>query len=264
MTFVPASDRFRFPVISENFQRMIEKRLRAYFVDSSLIDEEQEGFQPKHSTTSSLYRMHRLFEDVKKYNFPSARFNIDLEKAFDSICIDVLFFKLRKSGVSGKKYDILKTFLKQREAYIVVNNIATDKFHNPVGLPQGSVLSPISFIFYLSDFLSEVSTKFKFADDSSALVSAPTTQELSLALNQISDCIHKWCKNWRMMVNGLKTEILLFNCDESDLDCITLNSQQCCVKTVTKSLGLVIDNNLQYKEHTSKAISKARQSWSFI
>ena len=136
MTFVPASDRFRFPVISENFQRMIEKRLRAYFADSSLIDEEQEGFQPKHSTTSSLYRMHRLFEDVKKYNFPSARFNIDLEKAFDSIWIDVLFFKLRKSGVSGKKYDILKTFLKQREAYIVVNNIATDKFHNPVGSPK--------------------------------------------------------------------------------------------------------------------------------
>ena len=70
-------------------------------------------------------------------------------------------------------------------------------------------------------------------------------------------------KNWRM-VNGLKTEILSFNCDESDLGCITLNSQQCCVKTVTKSLGLLIDNNLQYKEHTSKANSKARQSWAFI
>ena len=250
--------------IGKLFQRMIDKRLRAYFADSSLIDEEQEGFQPKHSTTRSLYRMHRLLEDAKKSKLPSALFNIDLEKAFDSIWIDGLLFKLRKSGVCGKMYDILKTFLKQREAYIVVNNIATDKFHIPVGLPQGSVLSPILFIFYLSDFLSEVSTKFKFADDSSALVSAPTTQALSLALNQICDYIHKWCKNWRMMVNGLKTEILLFNCNESDLGCIILNSQQCCVKTVTKSLGLFIDNNLQYKEHTSKAISKARKSWAFI
>ena len=184
---------------------MIDKSLRAYFAESSLIDEEQEGFQTKHSTTRSLYRMHRLLEDVKKSKLRSALFNIDLEKAFDSNWIDGLLFKLRKSGVCGKMYDTLKTFLKQREAYIVVNNIAMDKFNIPVGLPQGSVLSPILFIFYLSDFLSEVSTKFKFADDSSALVSAPTTQELSLALNQICDYINKWWKNW-MMVNGLKTE----------------------------------------------------------
>ena len=66
------------------------------------------------------------------------------------------------------------------------------------------------------------------------------------------------------MVNGIKTEVLSFNCEESDLGCINLISQQCCVKTVTKSLRLLIDNNLQYKEHTSKAISKARQSWAFI
>ena len=185
--------------------------------------------------------MHRLLEDVKKSKLPPALFNIDLEKAFDSIWIDGLLFKLRKSGVCGKMYDTLKTILKQREASIVVNNIATDNFHIPVGLPQGSVRSPILFISYLSDFLSEVSTKFKFADDSSALVSAPTTQELSLALKQICGYIHKWCKNWRMMVNGLKTEILPFNCDESDLGCITLNSQQCCVKTVTKySLGSLL------------------------
>ena len=83
--------------IEKLFQRTIDKRLRAYFADSSLIDEEQEGFQPKHSTTRSLYRMHRLLEDVKKSKLPSALFNIDLEKGFDSIWIDGLLFKLRKS-----------------------------------------------------------------------------------------------------------------------------------------------------------------------
>ena len=76
-------------------------------------------------------------------------------------------------------YVILKTFLKQREAYIVVNNIATDKFHVPVGLPQDSVFSPILFIFYLSDFLSEVGTKFKFADESSARLSSHYTRALT-------------------------------------------------------------------------------------
>ena len=124
--------------IGKLFQRMIDKRLRTYFVDSSPIDQQQEGFQPKHSITRSLYRIHRLLEDVKKSKLPSALFNIDLEKAFDSIWIDCLLFKLRISGVCGKMSDTLKNFLKQREAYIVVNNIATDKFHIPVGLPQGT------------------------------------------------------------------------------------------------------------------------------
>ena len=73
-----------FSHIGKLFQRMIDKRLRAYFADSSLIDGEQEVFQPKHSTPRSLYRMHRLLEDVKKCKLPSALFNIDLE--FSTSC----------------------------------------------------------------------------------------------------------------------------------------------------------------------------------
>ena len=163
------------------------------------------------SQVTIYHRMHRLLEDVKKSKLPTPLFNIDLEKAFDSIRIDGLLFKLRKSGVCGKMYDILKTFLKEERHTLLLTTLLRTNSIFLLAYPKVAYYHQFLFIFYLSDFLSEVSTNFEFANDSSVLISAPTTQELSLALIQICDYIHKWCKNWRMMVNGSKTEIHLFN-----------------------------------------------------
>ena len=130
--------------------------------------------------------------------------------------------------------------------------------------PKGSVLSPLLFIFYLSDFLSEVGVKFKFADDSSAIISAFNTDTLHSALQAICHNIEFSCKKWRMVVNGSKTELLLLNCLTDNTDPIFLNGERCKTKQSTKSLGLTIDTNLTYREHTSVTASKAVTTWRLL
>ena len=80
---------------------MINRRLRNFFTACKIIEEEQEGFREKRSTVRSLYRMQLELEDVQRNKKPAALLKIDLEKAFDSVWIDGLLYKLQNSGITG-------------------------------------------------------------------------------------------------------------------------------------------------------------------
>ena len=250
--------------VGKLFERMISARLRLYFETHNILDEEQEGFRTHRSTIRSLYRMHLVLEEAKRSKNPTALLNIDLEKAFDSIWVQGLLYKLESVNVPHRLLCIISSFLSNRKGFIDINGHYTDLFDIKVGLPQGSVLSPLPFIFYLSDFLSEVDVKFKFADDSSAIISSCNTNTLHSDLQAICSNIEFWCKKWRMVVNGSKTELLLLNCLADNIEPILLNGEQCKTKQTTKSLGLTIDINLTYRENTSIASTKASISWRLL
>ena len=116
-----------------------------------------------------------VLEEAKRSKKPTALLNIDLEKAIDSIWVQGLLCKIESVNLPHKLLCIISSFLSNRKGFIGINGHYTEIFDINVGLPQGSVLSPLLFVFYLSDFLSEVEVKFKFADDSSAIISAFNT-----------------------------------------------------------------------------------------
>ena len=243
---------------------MISARLELYLETHKILDEEQEGFRTHRSTTRSLYCMHLVLEEAKRSKKPTALLNIDLEKAFDSIWVQGLFFKLEPVNLPHRLLCITSSFLSNRKRFIDINGHYTEFFDINVGLPQGSVLSPLLFIFYLSDFLSEIEVKFKFADESSAIISAFNTDTLHSALQAICHNIAFWCKKWRMVVNVSKTELLLLNCLADNTEPILFNGERCKTKQTTKPLGLTIDTNLTYREHTSITASKALTSWRLL
>ena len=205
--------------------------------------------------------MHLVLKEAKRSKKPTALLNIDLEKAFDSIWVQGLLYKLESVNFPHRMLCIISSFLSNRKGFIDVNGHYTELFDINVGLPRGSVLSPLLFVFYLSDFLSEVEVKFKFADDSSAIISAFNTDTLHSTLQAICHNIEFWCKKRRMVVNGSKTELLLLNCLADNTEPICLNGERCKTKQTTKSLGLAIDTNLTFKEQTSITASNVLTSW---
>ena len=106
-------------------------------------------------------------------------------QSFDSICVEGLLYKLESVNLPHRLLCIISSFLSNRKGFIDINGHYTELFDFNVGLPQGRVISPLLFIFYLCDFLSEVEVKFKFADDSSAIISAFNTDTLHSALQAI-------------------------------------------------------------------------------
>ena len=126
-----------------------------------------------------------MLENAKRSRLLTALLNIDLEKAFDGVWVDGHLLILLEHNISGKMYQIIKSFLKTRVASIALNGYRSSKFQIHIDVPQEIVLSPLLFIIFLNNFLSDEAQKFKFADDSSLLVIGKDPSELSAILEKL-------------------------------------------------------------------------------
>ena len=115
-------------------------------------------------------------EEVLRTKTCGALLNIDLEKASDSVWVDGLLLKFNQVGITGRMFNIIKSFLLSRESFSKVRKINAPPFKIESGLPQGSVLSPTLFISFINDFIGTLSPRFKFADDTAVLVKVRSNQ----------------------------------------------------------------------------------------
>ena len=125
-------------------------------MNTNLIDHEQEGFLPGKSTTRSLYRLMIEYEILTRDKTKAALNTLDLEKAFDSVCHNELLLQLWTAGIRGPVFKLLSKFLTCR----VVKTRLDDVTSQPKqGVPQGSVLAPLLFIFYIAHMLINTAGK---------------------------------------------------------------------------------------------------------
>ena len=167
---------------------MIEHRLRRHVDRYNFLEEHQEGFRSRRGTVRSLYRLHLEAEKFKNSQ-SSARVNIDMEKAFDSVWTNRLLYKLKGYRVSGNLLKLLEKFLRNRKAYIQIDFFCTEEFESQTGLPQGNVLSPILIMLFINDFLISPHKVFKHADHTSVLVHADSKANLADQLGNLCSSI---------------------------------------------------------------------------
>jgi hypothetical protein len=186
-------------------EKIVYARLYAYSEHKNIIDEEQEGFRKYHSTTQALLRLvQNIFDGFNEKQHTLAVF-LDLEKAFNSVWRDGLLVKLQRLGIRGKMWQWLSNFLTGRSARCVVACEMGDTFQTSVGLPQGSVLSPLLFNLYLTDIFQNIkSNSIKFADDGTIWKSGNDIQDLEKIFNTDLATINTWTEKLRMTFNLVK------------------------------------------------------------
>ena len=134
---------------------------------------------------------------------------IDLQKAYDSVDREILWKLLDKRCKDDSERTIVKLLMKlHRESTIQVGE---HQINAEMGLPQGSVLSPVLFNVYLEEAirssaqLDGVRSRgdlLAFADD--MLVMSNSRAEIEQIINELTALQVKW----NLKLNKKKSEIL--------------------------------------------------------
>ena len=148
-------DNYRPISLLSNFSKILEKivsfRLTSFLDHNSLISRFQFGFRKAHSTLHPLILfMNKITESLNNKSFTLSIF-CDLRKAFDTVDHQILFKKFFKLGIRGVELEWFKSYLSDRQQYVIINGLPSTLLHILLGVPQGSILGPLLFLIYIND-----------------------------------------------------------------------------------------------------------------
>ena len=203
-------------------------------------------------------------QNIKK-GFVTLNVFLDVEKVFNQAWHTSLLHKMKKFGMDQNLLRWMKSFLSERSISIKIKNIKRDIFTPKHGLPQGSPLSPILFIIYVSDNPqpenTQSTTLSQFADDIELWSYGRNTIMSECKIQKHLNKITKWCNIWRIKLNPLKTKVLHFSKRKHPLlDCnIKMNDVKLKAEKIVKFLGVIFDHKLTFEEHIKDKIINTRQ-----
>lgn len=193
------------------------------------------------STIDALIEMvNDILEDLERRDHV-ALILCDLPKAFNCVDHNTILGKLEKIGIRGLPLSLSILIIKSPT--VCYSDFTLSRY----GVPQGSVLGPILFIVYDTDFFEYLCPVHChiIADDASMITSSKKME----ALLEASDIILNDTSNWflcnSLHLNKDKTQKLFFS-KSSDLKVLKRES--------SKIRGETFDDNLSWAPHVNNLI----------
>ena len=123
---------------------------------------------------------------------------MDLSKAYDCLPHDLLIAKLAAYGFGLKSLKLFSSYLLNRKQRVKYGNSFSEWQNIESGIPQGSVLGPLLFNFFMNDFTYAITkSEFcNFADDNTIYA---CSQNLEHVVSCLKDDTHLRCVGFGTM-----------------------------------------------------------------
>ena len=242
------------PAVSKILERLMYNRIVQFVDKYSLLSKWQFGFRSHKSTQDAIaYFVDHVTNNLDEHRDVCALF-VDVAKAFDSLNHDILLHKLFAYGFRGKCYAWLSSYLHARLQYVEVDGHKSALRMLRTGVPQGSILGPLLFLFYIND-LTNVGHDIRFilfADDTTCLCSPDKLQDMC-------DIVSDWFACNRLCLNLTKTTHMFFTLRNIDPPVVTLMGRNVENVSNYKFLGCYLDNSLSWQVHVNNVCKKISQ-----
>ena len=251
------------PTLGKIYEKIILRRFTEWLDENGILNEQQNGFRKDRNTNISLFK---LSQDVRQAFSEGKNVQavfLDVEKAFDQVWHEGLFRKLTSLNCPNYIKLAVMDFVMDRKISIKIDNLYSTPVIPIQGVPQGSPLSPVLFIFYVSDIPqpSNGITLSQFADDIGLWRKENKNEKTATSkINKYLRKLSRWCFQWLLNLNALKSMAITFyykgstvpKYDEDvKMEGITIVRQK-----GVKFLGIYLDEAFDLVSHVDKAMAK--------
>ena len=156
------------PIVNKILERHIFNTLREFIQNQCPLSPNQWGFCSGKSTSAALAYITHYWNAKLHTGVDICAVFFDLRKAFDSVSHRALLQKLSKLDLPPLLFQWLQDYLTGRFQQVAVREAISRLLPVLSDVPQGSILDPLLFIFFIDicDLpLSKDSTLTLYADD---------------------------------------------------------------------------------------------------
>jgi hypothetical protein len=267
------------PIALENsLAKLIEKVLAETITKAAeefdLLPWNQMGARKQRSTLSALEILADSVQTAWKARKGCvvSMLSLDLSGAFDNVSQERLLWILRHKGYPLWIQHAIKNFLTERRTKIALPGYTSDWISTRSGIPQGSPLSPVLFLFFISELLEVFQRPdggtlgFGFVDDTNIIAWGDSAKENCERLSNV----HKTCLEWARRHGAAfapdKYQLIHFtrrrNNARNDLaSTVQIGDHAVRPQQSLRVLGVWVDPKLNWKAHITQAARKGNAAF---
>ena len=191
---------------------------------------------------------------------------LDMSKAFDKVNHDLLIHRLRYYGLAGNLLDWFRSYLTDRHQRVTVLGATSDTLPVTSGVPQGSILGPALFLFFVND-IPDIVTKSKvamFADDTKLFKEIKTSDD-TLALQEDLSNLESWSIASGLSFNASKCHSQLVSRKTKPIiNVYHMNGAPLDSINCERDLGVWVSSNLTWNRQVLEQYSRANKVLGYV
>ncbi len=203
--------------VGKAYSSLLNRHIVSYCAQMDVFNNEQNRFRQDRSCADHICSLTSVLRNILADKQHTFSYFIEMQKAFDWVHRDLLFYKLLQNNIDDHNCYAVKSLYSNPTACVKLNKIHTDWFETKRGVKQGDPLSLTLFCIFINDLITEINNLnigisigsrklsiLSFADDIVLIVDSE--EKLQAMVNHVE----LWCNKWRLCVNNDKTKIMHF------------------------------------------------------
>ena len=256
--------------LGKALEAIIANRL-AYLADvHQLLPSRHTGGRKLASTEHALhFLLQRIYQAWSEGKVASLLL-LDVSGAYDNVSRQRLLHNLRKRRVSDSIVRWTDSFLCNRSTILKLQEYTAPSAPIQTGIPQGSPVSPILYLFYNADLIEACGTEdteaVGYIDDVSILAIGPSTPRNCKNLKAIHRKAEEWARKHGSQFAPAKYELVHFTRDPKANSTHALRLPHTTVKASPscRYLGVHMDTRLRWDYHREKMEAAATKRLSAL